>query len=128
MRPICTIKYTLKSKYFEKYIKNINPLNDELFEILEKHHLNLLHRGEAVDNILKIESLIRHFDDISLFVQTNPAYCCPSLVTEAMSANIEKITGIPIVSIEYDGTRASKNDVIVPYLKLKKQPAGLIQD
>lgn len=116
--PMLERKY---NKFFEKYIKNIDPLNEKLFEILEKHHLNLLHRGETVDNILKIENLVQNYSDISLFVQTNPAYCCPSLVTEAMSSHIEKLTGIPVVSIEYDGTGGSKNDDIIPYLKLRKR-------
>jgi len=52
-------------------------------------------------------------------VQTNPAYCCPSLVTEALAPRIEKLTGIPVVSIEYDGTMGMKNEDIIPYLKLK---------
>lgn len=108
------------SKYFEKYITNINPLNDMLYEILEKHNLDLMHRGETVDNVLKIETLLNHYDDISLFVQTNPAYCCPSLVTQAMSGHLEKLTGIPVVSIEYDGTHGAKNEEIIPYLKLGK--------
>jgi hypothetical protein len=80
-----------------------------------------MQRGETVDNILKIENLIRSYDDISLFVATNPAYCCPSLVTEAMSASIEKMTGIPVVSIEYDGTRGAKNEDVIPYLQLGKE-------
>ena len=101
--------------------KTIYPLNDELFEILAKHHLDVLHRGETVDNIMKIETLLRHYDDISLFVQTNPAYCCPSLVTQALSSHLEKLTGIPVVSIEYDGTHAVKNEDIIPYLKLGRR-------
>ena len=116
--PLLEGKY---SKYFEKYIKNIKPVNEELFDILEKHQLHFMQRGETVDNILKIENLIRSYDDISLFVATNPAYCCPSLVTEAMSASIEKMTGIPVVSIEYDGTRGAKNEDVIPYLQLGKE-------
>jgi hypothetical protein len=38
-----------------------------------------------------------------------------------MSANIERMTGVPVVSIEYDGTGGSRNEDIIPYLKLKKQ-------
>ena len=54
-------------------------------------------------------------------MQTNPSYCCPSLVTEAMTSRIEEVTGITVVTIEYDGTTAFKNDVITPYLKYRKK-------
>jgi hypothetical protein len=73
--------------------------------------------GESMENILKIFRIIREHPDISLFVQTNPAFCCPSLITEAMARDIEEITGVPVLTITYDGTRSSKNDIIVPYLK-----------
>ena len=49
--------------------------------------------------------------------QISPAFCCPALVTEAMGRVIEKKTGIPMVSITYDGTGGSKNDIVIPYLK-----------
>jgi hypothetical protein len=70
-----------------------------------------------MDNILKIFYIIKHYPDISLFVQTSPAFCCPSLVTEAMAGEIERKTGVPIVSVTYDGTGGTKNDMIIPYLK-----------
>jgi hypothetical protein len=57
-------------------------------------------------------------------VQTNPSYCCPSLVTEAMADRIERITGVPIVTIEYDGTGGSKNDDVIPYLKYPRCKKG----
>ncbi|HYW97446.1 MAG TPA: acyl-CoA dehydratase activase, partial [Bacteroidales bacterium] len=106
------------NRYFLKYIDDIKPLNGEIPGILDKHHLQIMHRGESVENILKIENLIRHYNDISLFVQTSPAYCCPSLVTEAMASHIEHQTGVPVVSIEYDGTKGFKNEAVIPYLKL----------
>ena len=37
-------------------------------------------------------------------------------VTEAMADRIEEVTGVPVVTIVYDGTTAPKNDVLVPYL------------
>jgi hypothetical protein len=94
--------------------------NIHIEEWLNKFGLNLLQSGESLENILKIHALIEQYPDISLFVQTNPAYCCPSLVTEAMKSRIEEITGIPVVTIEYDGTMGFKNDVIIPYLKYRK--------
>ena len=38
---------------------------------------------------------------------------------EAMGDDIERVTGVPVVSITYDGTGAPKNDVIVPFLALR---------
>jgi len=73
--------------------------------------------GESMENLLKIIQLIRENPDIRLLVQANPAFCCPSLVTEAMTRRIEEITGIPIVTLTYDGTGSPKNEVITPYLK-----------
>lgn len=35
-----------------------------------------------------------------------------------MGRDIERQTGIPVVSITYDGTGSTKNDAIVPYLQL----------
>ncbi|MFC1892085.1 hypothetical protein ACFLZT_06795 [Thermodesulfobacteriota bacterium] len=69
-----------------------------------------------MDNLLKILYLKKQYPDISLFVQTNPAFCCPSLVTEAMAKDIEKKTGVPIVSITYDGTSTNRNEAVIPYL------------
>ena len=39
------------------------------------------------------------------------------IVTEAMSARIREITGVPVLSLTYDGTGGMKNDAILPYLK-----------
>lgn len=114
--PLLDKKY---DRYFSKNVREIQPLDGELKEILDKYHLQVMHRGESVENILKIENLVRNYDDISLFVQTNPAYCCPSLVTEAMASMIERTTGIPVLSIEYDGTKGSRNESVIPYLKLQ---------
>lgn len=106
------------NKFFKKHLginTTINPTK------LEKHladfNINLLHSGESYDNILKIFYLLENHPDISLFIQTNPAYCCPSLITEAMTNEIKQITGIPVVTITYDGTSEYKNDIIKPYLQ-----------
>jgi len=81
----------------------------------------VMHSGESMENILKILSLVDHYPDLSFFVQTNPAYCCPSLITEAMAQKLEDVTGIPIVTIEYDGTGSFKNDDVIPYLKYPRR-------
>jgi hypothetical protein len=37
-----------------------------------------------------------------------------------MTSEITNITGVPVVTITYDGTNDYKNDVIIPYLKSKE--------
>jgi len=34
-----------------------------------------------------------------------------------MSRTIEKLTGVPVVSLTYDGTGRYQNDALVPYLR-----------
>jgi hypothetical protein len=107
-------------RYFEKYLgprKIINP--GKLEKHLARFNIKPYHSGEAYENILKIFYFIENYPDICLFVQANPAFCCPSLVTEAMTAEIRNITGVPVVTITYDGTNDYKNDVIIPYLQTK---------
>jgi len=74
-----------------------------------------------MENILKVFYIKRHYPDVSLFVQTSPAFCCPSLITEAMAKEIEDKTGVPVVSITYDGTGGNKNEAIIPYLKFPRK-------
>ncbi len=107
-------------RYFEKYLgrkKIINP--GKLEKYLARFNINPYNSGESYENILKIFYFLENYPDISLFVQANPAFCCPSLVTEAMTSEIRNITGIPVVTITYDGTNDYKNDVIIPYLQQK---------
>jgi predicted CoA-substrate-specific enzyme activase len=72
--------------------------------------------GENYDNALKLLKILDEHPDLTLFVQAAPAFCCASLVTEGMSKAIENLTGVPVLSITYDGTGAQKNDVVEPYL------------
>ncbi|QQO10618.1 BadF/BadG/BcrA/BcrD ATPase family protein [Breznakiella homolactica] len=72
--------------------------------------------GENFDNSLKILKILDEHPDLSLFVQASPAFCCPSLVTEALAPVIESVTGVPVLSITYDGTGAYKNDLVEPFL------------
>lgn len=116
-------------KYFDRILKEPEfKVVESPEKILSKLNIKIEHTGESMDNVLKIHSMTNHYKDISLFVQTNPAFCCPSLVTEAMASQIEKITGIPIVTIEYDGTGGSKNDDIIPYLKYPRQKIKKTED
>ncbi|MBN1199513.1 MAG: hypothetical protein JXA23_09195, partial [Bacteroidales bacterium] len=105
-------------KLFEKYLGPkpvVNPLRLE--KHLSKFNISPFHSGESFENILKIFYILENYPSISLFVQTNPAFCCPALVTEAMTQEIKRVTGIPVVTLTYDGTSENKNDIIIPYLQ-----------
>ncbi|MFP4377049.1 MAG: hypothetical protein ACLFP4_08400, partial [Spirochaetales bacterium] len=91
---------------------------------LAKFGMVIEQSGESFDNALKILHLISRHDDIALFVQASPAFCCPSLVTEALSGAIEAATGVPIVTVTYDGTGADKNASIIPYIKFPRVTAS----
>ncbi len=114
----------LENRYhncFSKYLgEPLSPKNPYVREQLDKFNIRIEQDGESYENILKIFRIIREHPDISLFVQTNPAFCCPSLITEAMSKTIEKVTGVPVLTITYDGTGNPVNDIVVPYLKYAK--------
>jgi len=104
-------------KIFGRILENPAPGYDESPEkILSEYNVRIEHTGESMDNLLKIFYIKKHYPDVSLFVQTSPAFCCPSLVTEGMANQIEKRTGVPVVSITYDGTSGNKNEAVVPYL------------
>jgi predicted nucleotide-binding protein (sugar kinase/HSP70/actin superfamily) len=114
-------------RYFEKFLgpqKVINP--KKLEKYLGKFNISPYHSGESYENILKIFYFMENYPDIALFVQANPAFCCPSLVTEAMTSQITGLTGVPVVTITYDGTTDYKNDVIIPYLSSRfcREEAG----
>ncbi|MEN8117185.1 MAG: acyl-CoA dehydratase activase [Bacteroidota bacterium] len=116
---------SLSTQIENKYLKYFNEiLNEPVIKPLRKYedklelaNLTAAYNGESIDNVLKIIHLKEQHPEIALFVQTNPSYCCPSLVTEAMAAKLEKLAGVPIVTIEYDGTSSVKNEVIIPFLK-----------
>ena len=104
-------------KYFGRILGNPVPVYHESpAKILAEYNVRIEHTGESMDNLLKIFYIKKHYPDVSLFVQTSPAFCCPSLVTEAMAKEIEEKTGVPIVSLTYDGTSNNKNEAIIPYL------------
>jgi len=105
-------------RYFQKILNEPNPVYDDSPQkILAEYNLKIEHTGESMDNILKIYYTLEYHPDESLFVQTSPAFCCPALITEGMTGRIEKKTGVPVVSITYDGTGGNKNEAIIPYLK-----------
>ncbi len=102
--------------------QKINPVN------LEKHldtfNVKPYHSGESYDNLLKIFHVLEHHPDLSLFIQTNPAFCCPALITEAMTRKIKAVSGVPVVTVTYDGTSVDKNDIILPYLVAARERMG----
>ena len=93
------------------------PVFDEsAYDVLKKYKIMGFHAGETAQNILKIYHLKEQYPDLAMFVHVNPIFCCPGLVSEAVFERVEKEVGVPIVSITYDGTATTKNDLLVPYL------------
>jgi predicted nucleotide-binding protein (sugar kinase/HSP70/actin superfamily) len=109
---------------FESLLGDPYPVYGGALEILSRFNLRVQHAGESMENLVKVFSLLRLHPGISLFVQASPAFCCPSLVTEAMGRDIERQTGIPVVSITYDGTGSTRNDVIIPYIQFAAKSAS----
>lgn len=106
---------------FSKYVGNsVSASNPGAEKELAQFNIRIEQDGESYENVLKIFRIMKEHPEIALFVQTNPAFCCPSLITEAMSKDIEEITGVPVLTITYDGTDTPKNDIIIPYLKYAK--------
>ena len=111
-------------RYFQRILNEPEPhYMDAPEQILDEYNLRMENTGESMDNILKIHYLTTRHPDIALLAQTSPAFCCPALVTEAMARRIEKKTGIPMVSITYDGTGGNKNDTLIPYLQFARAEA-----
>jgi hypothetical protein len=106
-------------KYFNEILQETTTKHTiDLKYITDTFHVTSEHAGESVDNLIKIFSLLEQYPDISLFVQTSPAFCCAGLITEAMISQIESVAGVPIVSLTYDGTGKNQNDKLIPYIKL----------
>jgi hypothetical protein len=111
-------------RHVERFLGPYRPVRmDGEGEFLAGFGVRTEHAGESVDNLLKIHHLVREHPDLRLFVQASPAFCCPSLVTEAMARDIQRETGVPVVSLTYDGTGRYRNDAIVPYLRFARAVA-----
>ncbi len=105
-------------RHFEKVLGEPEPVYDTSPQaILSEYNVRVEHTGESMDNLLKIFYVTKLHPDVALFIQASPAFCCAALVTEAMAGRIEEKTGVPVVSVTYDGTGGQKNDVILPYLE-----------
>jgi hypothetical protein len=108
-------------KIFNELLNEPSLTTDIDYKIIyDKFDVTVQHFGESTDNLLKISALMEHYPDISLFVQTNPAFCCAGLVTEAMASRIEEYTGVPIVTLNYDSTGKNINHKIRPYIKFPR--------
>jgi predicted nucleotide-binding protein (sugar kinase/HSP70/actin superfamily) len=112
-------------RHFERILGETEPAYDVSPQsILAEYNVRVEHTGEAMDNLLKVFYIAKHHPDVALFVQASPAFCCPSLVTEAMAREIEEKSGVPVVSVTYDGTGGAKNEVILPYLEYPRGKGG----
>ncbi|MBF0367434.1 MAG: CoA activase [Oligoflexia bacterium] len=118
---LATIKL-VERQYLQQFATILGPkilidpsAGETKMDLFNDLNLNEYHNGETFDNILNIVHILKSDPDVTMFVQTNPAYCCPSLITEALSKKIEKSIGMPVVT--YDGTLGNKNELILPYLK-----------
>jgi predicted nucleotide-binding protein (sugar kinase/HSP70/actin superfamily) len=111
----------MDERYYKHFSKHLGPAPVIKPKALEKHlaefNIDLFHGGESYDNILKIFYIVENYPEVSLFVQTNPSFCCPALVTEAMTQKIRELTGVPIVTLTYDGTSDQMNNAIVPHIQ-----------
>ena len=115
----------LDTKYY-KQLESIIGIKEKINpDSLEKHldifNVKPYHSGESYDNLLKIFHILEYHPNLSLFIQTNPAFCCPALITEAMTRKIKAVSGVPVVTVTYDGTSEDKNDIILPYLVAARQ-------
>ena len=109
-------------KYFEPILsKSAFTIKDSYDKILPEYGILQEHTGESMDNILKIHHIINEYPDLKLLVQTNPGFCCPGLITEAMAQKLEAKINVPIVSITYDVSGGNKNSVIIPFLQESRQ-------
>ena len=117
---LLTVMDKLDNKYYRQFESIVGAKERINPESLERHlnsfNVKPYHSGESYENLLKIFHILDYHPNLSMFVQTNPAFCCPALITEAMTRKIKSLTGVPIVTITYDGTSESKNEVILPYL------------
>jgi predicted CoA-substrate-specific enzyme activase len=104
--------------YFDKFLPPDTPVDPGAGDWLRRSFgVRSEHAGESADNLQKIFHLVRAYPDIRLFVQASPAFCCPSLITEAMARTIERLTGVPVVSVTYDGTGEYRNGIFEPWLR-----------
>lgn len=120
LKPMMGALATMERWYYGHFERVLGEpavaFRDDPAEILARFGVRLDHEGESQDNLLKTWYISRQHPDLALFVQLSPGFCCAALVTEAMSARIREVTGVPVLSITYDGTGGNRNEAILPYL------------
>lgn len=120
LKPMLAALVTMEKWYYRHFEQVIGEPAPQFLEdpadILAHYGVRVDHEGESQDNLLKTWYIKKQHPDLTLFVQLNPGFCCAGLVTEAMTRRIREITGVPVLSITYDGTGGLKNDLILPYL------------
>lgn len=130
-KAILTAMVHLEKKYsriFDRVLSDsLHSYDESPADILSRYNISVENTGESMDNILKVHYIHKHYSDVSLFVQASPSLCCASLITEAMKEEIEEKTGVPVVSVVYDGTAGAKNEGIVPYLKYGRRRKAEVQ-
>ncbi len=127
---LATMGYREKKyhRIFQKILKQPEQIYDvPPARILSQFNVIPENTGESMDNILKIYYIKKYYPEVSLFVQTSPSFCCPSIITEAMLQTIEDRIQVPIVSITYDGTGGDKDRKIIPYLVFDSNKASRVQ-
>ncbi len=121
VKALTTLVAQLEKKYYKRFNEVLQEdkhvYSNNFKDILADYGVTLSHSGESFDNLIKIDSLSKNYPDISLFVLTNPAFCCAGAVTEAMSSKVEELTNIPVVALNYDGTGSDQNKKLIPYIK-----------
>ncbi|TVQ36867.1 MAG: CoA activase [Spirochaetaceae bacterium] len=126
LKPMMAALTTMERWYYRRFERVVGaPLwryNRDPAGILASYGVRLEHEGESQDNLLKTWYIKQQHPDLALFIQLNPAFCCAGLVTEAMSARIQQVTGVPVLTVTYDGTGGFKNDAILPYLTYPATP------
>jgi predicted CoA-substrate-specific enzyme activase len=118
----------MERKHEEAFARVLGPPGDRPQRppeaILAQFNVSTHQTGETFDNLLNAFRVLEAHPDLALFVHASPAFCCPGLVTEALAARIERVTGVPVASVTYDGSAAAQNDVVIPYLKFpRRHPA-----
>jgi hypothetical protein len=109
-------------RVFDRMLEETDPeFDDSSAEILARYGVLVENSGESAENLLKTWYIKKHFPEVSLFVQLSPIFCCAALVTEAMNRKIEEVTGVPVLSLTYDGTGGGKNEALAPYLKYPRK-------
>jgi len=109
-------------RVFDRMLEETDPeFDDSSADILARYGVLVENSGESAENLLKTWYIKKHFPEVSLFVQLSPIFCCAALVTEAMNRKIEEVTGVPVLSLTYDGTGGGKNEALAPYLKYPRK-------